>query len=47
MELTRSYPFKALRVCAQYWSGFGESLLNYDARIECIGIALNDWLEDR
>jgi phospholipase A1 len=48
MELTWSYPLsRALRVYAQYWIGFGESPLDYDARIECIGIALNDWPENR
>jgi len=50
LELTWSYPLtSALRVYAEYWNGYGESLLDYDARIERIGIgiALNDWLENR
>jgi phospholipase A1 len=48
MELTWSYPItKSIRAYAQYWNGYGESLVDYDARIERFGIgfALNDWLE--
>jgi phospholipase A1 len=48
VELTWSYPItKSIRAYAQYWNGYGESLLDYDARIERFGIgfALNDWLE--
>ncbi len=49
-ELTWSYPLtKVFRAYAQYWNGYGESLIDYDARIERfgIGIALNDWLQRR
>ena len=49
-ELTWSYPLtNAFRAYAQYWNGYGESLIDYDARIERfgIGIALNDWLQRR
>ena len=48
LELTWSYPVsRYLRVYAQYWNGYGESLLDYDVRVERIGIgiALNDWLQ--
>jgi phospholipase A1 len=48
LELTWSYPIsKYLRIYTQYWNGYGESLLDYDARIKRIGIgiALNDWLQ--
>ena len=50
VELTWSYPItNVFRAYAQYWNGYGESLLDYDARIERfgIGIALNDWLQRR
>ena len=50
LELTWSYPFtKVFRVYAQYWNGYGESLIDYNAHIERvgIGIALNDWLQRR
>ncbi len=50
LELTWSYPLtNAFRAYAQYWNGYGESLIDYDAKIERIGIgiALNDWLERR
>lgn len=49
-ELTWSYPLtRVFRAYAQYWNGYGESLIDYDARIERfgIGIALNDWLQRR
>jgi phospholipase A1 len=38
---------KSLRVYAQYWNGYGESLLDYDARIQRIGIgvSLNDYIQ--
>jgi phospholipase A1 len=48
LELTWSYPVsKYLRVYTQYWNGYGESLLDYNTRIERIGIgfALNDWIQ--
>jgi phospholipase A1 len=48
LELTWSYPMtKSLRVYAQYWNGYGESLLDYDARIQRIGIgvSLNDYIQ--
>jgi phospholipase A1 len=50
VELTWSYPLnKSFRIYAQYWNGFGESLIDYDTRVERIGIgiALNDWLQRR
>ena len=50
LELTWSYPLtRTFRAYAQYWNGYGESLIDYDARIERfgIGIALNDWLQRR
>ena len=46
-ELTWSYPISSVfRIYAQYYNGFGESLLDYDYDIERIGIgiALNDFL---
>ena len=46
-ELTWSYPINSVfRVYAQYYNGFGDSLLDYDYDIERIGIgiALNDFL---
>jgi len=48
LELTWSYPLNNLfRVYAQYWNGYGESLLDYDTRIERFGIgfALNDYVQ--
>jgi len=48
VELTWSYPVSDyLRVYAQYFNGYGESLLDYNARTERIGIgiALNDFLQ--
>jgi phospholipase A1 len=46
-ELSWSYPVsKNLRVYAQWWHGYGESLIAYDQRVNRfgIGIALNDYL---
>ena len=46
-EVTWSYPISRIfRVYAQYYSGFGESLLDYDFDNERfgIGIAMNDYL---
>ncbi|MGI9290863.1 MAG: phospholipase A [Gammaproteobacteria bacterium] len=48
LELTWSYPIsRYIRLYAQYWNGYGESLLDYDTRSERIGIgfALNDVLQ--
>ena len=47
-ELTWSYPIsKVFRIYAQYYNGFGESLLDYDYDMERfgIGIAINDYLQ--
>jgi phospholipase A1 len=47
-ELTWSYPLsQVFRLYAQYYNGYGESLIDYDADIEriSIGIALNDYLQ--
>ena len=47
LELSWSYPISEyLRVYAQYWNGYGESLLDYDVRTERIGlgVALSDFL---
>ncbi len=41
LQLTWSYPIsRYLRVYAQYWNGYGESLIDYDTRIERFGIGL-------
>ena len=48
VELTWSYPITDyLRLYTQYFNGYGESLLDYNARTERIGIgvALNDFLQ--
>ena len=48
VELTWSYPIsKHLRIYTQYWNGYGESLLDYDTRIQRIGIgiAINDLIQ--
>ncbi|MGF1716877.1 phospholipase A, partial [Photobacterium chitinilyticum] len=48
MQLTWSYPVSEyLRVYAQYWNGYGESLLNQRVRTQRVGlgVALNDFLE--
>ncbi len=47
VQLTWSYPIsKYLRLYAQYWNGYGESLIDYQVRTKRfgIGIALNDVL---
>jgi len=46
-ELTWSYPIsRVFRIYAQYYKGYGESLIDYDYKNERfgIGIALNDYL---
>ncbi len=46
-EVTWSYPISSVfRVYAQYYKGFGESMLDYDYDMERfgIGIAMNDFL---
>jgi phospholipase A1 len=48
LQLTWSYPVSPIfRIYAEYWNGYGESLIDYDARTERIGIgfALNDFLQ--
>ncbi len=48
VELTWSYPlFRHARIFAQYFNGYGESLLDYNVRSERIGIgfAINDYLK--
>jgi phospholipase A1 len=47
VQLTWSYPIsKYLRLYAQYWNGYGESLIDYQFRTERfgLGIALSDVL---
>ena len=46
-EMSWSYPIsKNLRVYAQWWHGYGESLIDYDQSVNRfgLGIALNDYL---
>lgn len=48
VEITWSRPIsKIWRIYAQYWNGYGESLIDYDYRTQRIGIgfALSDYLE--
>ena len=48
VQLTWSYPIsRHLRVYAQYWNGYGESLIDYNVRTKRfgIGVALSDFLE--
>ena len=50
LQATWSYPIsKYLRLYAQYWNGYGESLIDYDVRTERIGlgIALSDIIARR
>jgi phospholipase A1/A2 len=47
IQLTWSYPISQyLRVYAQYWNGYGESLIDYDVRTQRfgIGLALSDFI---
>jgi phospholipase A1 len=46
-EITWSYPIsKVLRVYAQWFNGYGESLIDYDRRVNRwgIGLAMTDYL---
>ncbi len=48
VQVTWSYPIsKYLRIYAEYWNGYGESLIDYNVRTKRfgIGIALSDYLE--
>ena len=48
MELTWSYPINNhFRIYAQYFNGYGESLIDYDHKVERygIGFAINDYLQ--
>ena len=50
LELTWSYPINNhIRFYAQYFNGYGESLIDYDHRVERIGIGftINDYLHAR
>ncbi len=41
VQLTWSYPItRYLRIYAQYWNGYGESLIDYDVRTKRFGIGL-------
>lgn len=47
-QLTWSYPItKHFRIYTEYFNGYGESLIDYDRRVERIGIgfAINDYLQ--
>lgn len=47
VQLTWSYPIsRYLRLYAQYWNGYGESLIDYDVRTQRVGVgvALSDFL---
>jgi len=49
LELTWSYPLNDhMRIYSKYYSGYGESLIDYDHRVERIGIgfAINDFLQN-
>ena len=49
-ELSWSYPISdRLRIYAQWWHGYGESLIDYDRKVNRfgLGIALNDWLQNQ
>jgi len=46
-EITWSYPIsKVLRIYAQWFNGYGESLLDYDQRVNRwgIGLLMTDYL---
>ena len=41
VQLTWSYPItRYLRLYAQYWNGYGESLIDYSVRSKRLGIGL-------
>jgi phospholipase A1 len=47
-EFTWSYPLtNHLRLFAQYYNGYGESLIDYDQKVERVGVgfAINDYLQ--
>ena len=48
LELSWSYPItNRLRIYTQWWHGYGESMIDYDRKVNRfgIGLAINDWLE--
>jgi phospholipase A1 len=49
LELSWSYPLTdRVRIFAQWWYGYGESMIDYDRKVNrgSIGFTLNDWLQN-